>query len=591
MMAEEAAAAEAARQQQKSRAVVICTSPRSSSYLLSEAIEATGCLGTPREYFDADAGKERWWVERLGITGPENYIEKVIARGSTSNGVWGLKLHWYQIPDLINRFVASPASHLQHRPNLTFVDCLKTRFRDIDYVWLRRENKVAQAISWCRAMKTGVWHVRPKAEVPAATPNLQFDFDEIDRQVQEFVDADRGWYEFFRAHRIRVLVVVYEHFLKTREDYANTMRQVIQYLGVDPDTVPIRPPPFRQQSDALSIEWEAEYRRRKEELARLGALDGTATSQTARPAVHVPAAHLPVVAPVAAAPADVPAKRTAPRREARAMGAPRPVVPPPQTAAPPPDPREPAVAPDTLTAYLLNPAMTVPIATATQRRQWIEDMPHRFAYRCLPLVIANQYGWMLLCPSRITAVWSGNPGIDQVTVEYAPEEKSRFASSHFGSGILTFSIPYLFRTPPGTGLHVRGPANHPKDGISPLEGIIETDWSEATFTMNWVITRPGHPVVFEKDEPFAMISPVALADIERVRPEIRPIADNPVLQTGYLKWAESRHNFNRDLKVEGSDARKQKWQRHYIKGETVTDKKAPEHRTTMSLQEFTDRLK
>src|SRR3712207_8402233 len=33
------------------------------------------------------------------------------------------------------------------------------------------------------------------------------------------------------------------------------------------------------------------------------------------------------------------------------------------------------------------------------------------------------------------------------------------ARSHFGSGILTWNLPFLFRTPPGYNLHVRGPAN------------------------------------------------------------------------------------------------------------------------------------
>ena len=41
------------------RACIICTSPRTGSYLLSEALEATGCLGVPREYFDAHKSKEK----------------------------------------------------------------------------------------------------------------------------------------------------------------------------------------------------------------------------------------------------------------------------------------------------------------------------------------------------------------------------------------------------------------------------------------------------------------------------------------------------------------------------------------------------
>src|SRR3546814_13729675 len=62
-------------------------------------------------------------------------------------------------------------------------------------------------------------------------------------------------------------------------------------------------------------------------------------------------------------------------------------------------------------------------------------------------------------------------------------------STHFGSGIVTFSLGHLFRTSPGVNLWIKGPSNRPKDGASPLEGIIETDWSPYTFTMNWQLTR------------------------------------------------------------------------------------------------------
>ena len=43
---------------------------------------------------------------------------------------------------------------------------------------------------------------------------------------------------------------------------------------------------------------------------------------------------------------------------------------------------------------------------------------------------------------------------------------------------------------------------------------METDWLDATFTMNWKLTRPHHPVVFEADEPIAMNSPVRRGQLE-----------------------------------------------------------------------------
>ena len=33
---------------------------------------------------------------------------------------------------------------------------------------------------------------------------------------------------------------------------------------------------------------------------------------------------------------------------------------------------------------------------AARTREWMESLPDHFAYRCLPLLIANQAGWFML---------------------------------------------------------------------------------------------------------------------------------------------------------------------------------------------------
>ena len=242
-----------------------------------------------------------------------------------------------------------------------------------------------------------------------------------------------------------------------------------------------------------------------------------------------------------------------------------------------------------LTAYDIGPRLGVRIAAASHRRDWMDATTQAFAYSCLPLVIANQHGWFLLCPCRIKLVWDGGTGLDAIKIEYPPNETRRIATSHFGEGILTFHMDYIFRTPPGVNLHVRGPANMPKDGIAPLDGIIETDWSESTFTMNWKFTRAHHEVVFEENEPFAMIAPVVRGELERYRPAIHPISANAELEAGYRAWSRSRDAFNTELKIMGSDAQKMRRQRHYIRGQTVTQRRAEQHQTSLDLAEFVDK--
>ncbi len=243
-----------------------------------------------------------------------------------------------------------------------------------------------------------------------------------------------------------------------------------------------------------------------------------------------------------------------------------------------------------LIAYERGGAGEVSIVVGELERAWMNETPNRFAYRCLPLLIANQSGWMILNTHRFAATWNGGPGLDSITVEYFDyvPGMTRYALSHFGSGVLTFSVPYLFRTPPGFNMHVRGPANQPKDGIVALEGIVETDWSDATFTMNWRFTRPNQRVVFEEDEPIAMISPVRRGDVERFRPVFRALETDKQTEAGFIAFNQSRAEFNKGIQTNDPEAVKAGWQRHYMRGETTAGKRASEHQTAVTLARFVE---
>ena len=130
-------------------------------------------------------------------------------------------------------------------------------------------------------------------------------------------------------------------------------------------------------------------------------------------------------------------------------------------------------------------------------------------------------------------------------------------------GILTFHLPCLFRTEPGAELMVQGPINRPKDGIAALPGIIETDWSPYSFTMNWMFTRPGTPVRFEKGEPYCHTFPVSCGALERLEPELEVLSADPELKRQHDAWTASRARFNIDLNRPGSEAQSDKWQKLY----------------------------
>ena len=211
-----------------------------------------------------------------------------------------------------------------------------------------------------------------------------------------------------------------------------------------------------------------------------------------------------------------------------------------------------------------------------------------FAYRCLPLNIANAHGWFVLNEAPFVAQWNGEDSLDAIRIDAVPTtEAPLLASSHFGHGVLTFSIGGLFRTEPGYDLVVTGPINSLKDGIQPLTGIVETDWSPFTFTMNWRFTRKHTPVAFEHGDPICMIYPLPRDLIEQTEPEFRTLSSDPEAERAYREWSQSRLKFNSDLKVDGSDAQSRKWQKDYFSGRSeIPIKTPPDHRTKLRAKPF-----
>ena len=176
-----------------------------------------------------------------------------------------------------------------------------------------------------------------------------------------------------------------------------------------------------------------------------------------------------------------------------------------------------------LIAYELYPNPGMELEAAPINRDWMDRAHQRFPYRCLPLTIANQAGWILRSPVGFAAYWYGGANKEDVEIRFDNQADPRI-SSHFGVGTFTFTIPYLFRTPPGINLWAKGPANWVKDGVQALEGIVETDWLSSTFTMNWKMTRVCEWVRFERGEPFCMIVPVPRGLAESLLPRRERIA-------------------------------------------------------------------
>lgn len=84
------------------------------------------------------------------------------------------------------------------------------------------------------------------------------------------------------------------------------------------------------------------------------------------------------------------------------------------------------------------------IVAASPKREWMAATPEHFAYRCLPMSIANEYGWMILGDQAVDILWDGSPDPSGVMIRSSAQSKNT-PMSHFGSGVVTWRITYFGR--------------------------------------------------------------------------------------------------------------------------------------------------
>ena len=105
--------------------------------------------------------------------------------------------------------------------------------------------------------------------------------------------------------------------------------------------------------------------------------------------------------------------------------------------------------PNKITFYRVNKNKPIPgwnVHAASPKRDWMEI--HTHMYRCLPITIANQNGWVIECPCDISAIWFG--GLDPKTSMHFWVDKeytvpNPWVKCHFLGGIITFEFDFIIR--------------------------------------------------------------------------------------------------------------------------------------------------
>jgi LPS sulfotransferase NodH len=173
---------------------IIASTMRTGSYLLCEGLYATGCAGHPREIFCPERRKNYCgeWQLPPGISF-EEYLRTAVRKGTTNNGVCGMKIHAHHVEPLARQCgeITKPWR------------ILARLFPTAQYIHLRRQDRRAQAISWYRAKITNEWYrISGETQDDLTGKEPQLDPSEIHRMEIELEHQDRRWEEFFRNIRL-----------------------------------------------------------------------------------------------------------------------------------------------------------------------------------------------------------------------------------------------------------------------------------------------------------------------------------------------------------------------------------------------------
>lgn len=132
----------------------------------------------------------------------------------------------------------------------------------------------------------------------------------------------------------------------------------------------------------------------------------------------------------------------------------------------------------------------------SSKRDWFT--PH--FYRCLPLTIGNQYGFVIRTEFAFEVEWNGGPFETDVEVFIPDIEHAKnshpIITSHFGSGIISVNSPFILRTPPGINLMTINPPNVVIPNITVMTGVVEADNLRRNFSFNLKIQIPNIRVIF-----------------------------------------------------------------------------------------------
>ena len=200
----------------------------------------------------------RWHVEPEELTSAEfntAYLQAMQREGSAGTGIFGLRIMWPSVATAVKRLADASGKKLPFRA------AIEEQFGPTAYIYLRRTDKLHQAVSLVRAQQSGVWHLHPDGTIFEGTDTpaaVVYDRKLLANTVDDLQRQDNAWNVLFGEQHIEPLSLEYEWITA---DPRAALAKVLSAIGRDPAVAGSARIPTAKMADGISREWIARFQR------------------------------------------------------------------------------------------------------------------------------------------------------------------------------------------------------------------------------------------------------------------------------------------------------------------------------------------
>lgn len=184
-----------------------------------------------------------------------------------------------------------------------------------------------------------------------------------------------------------------------------------------------------------------------------------------------------------------------------------------------------------------------PVRQSRLKRDWMDNTYKKHAYHCMPMTVANVYGWEMVLENDVVVKWSGGNTVPEI-VAGAVAPSGRTVASASIIGMVSFHMGWVISTEKNISCWFSGSPNYVIEGAFPLTATVPTWWWPDEFQMNWMITKPGEEIVFKAGTPFCFFFPYNDEVVPSIEVEIADLYDDKDLVESRIRYNNEKSRKN-----------------------------------------------